>query len=486
MGFRIVKTESGKAWGDVDKSSLWARVKRGLQEGADGIADAIREVYAVLKNPVSPDLTESDCWGPHHEITEGGDVRLNRGGLVAAVAALSGARSEPDLSPDEKAKARAHLLKHYRELEMPIPASLGGEGEFTRLGALVSSEIAVESVPLGVGINVVALKDGDPDPMEVVVEIPSGKSKLGWNYTMQALQDIGQEVMERGLLGFLGHQKPENLDHEFPKPVTHWVGAKLDQLAGKLYLRGVVDKTADDLKRWIKAGSVRSTSIFGVPKLETSRGETRVVGYKALSNDWSPPGREGMSTKVIAWGEIDSIITAEGGEKVMSWEVVAKLKDLLAQGEVTLKQVAGELGLTLDAVGEAVDEKAYNDLKTASEHLAKVKEALSVAGEMDVVRVAKEASGALTEKLTGEYGKLVDAVIGEKVSGEIAQTLVRNMLKSPEGSTKEEIAGEIDKLLADEKMKSALSALHLDNPVLVGKGKEDASNPYLQPRQVRI
>ena len=439
MGFRIVKTESGKAWGDVDKSSLWARVKRGLQEGADGIADAIREVYAVLKNPVSPDLTESDCWGPHHEITEGGDVRLNRGGLVAAVAALSGARSEPDLSPDEKAKARAHLLKHYRELEMPIPASLGGEGEFTRLGALVSSEIAVESVPLGVGINVVALKDGDPDPMEVVVEIPSGKSKRGWNYTMQALQDIGQEVMERGLLGFLGHQKPENLDHEFPKPVTHWVGAKLRPAWQEgLYLRGVVDKTADDLKRWIKAGSVRSTSIFGVPKLETSGGETRVVGYKALSNDWSPPGREGMSTKVIAWGEIDSIITPEGGEKVMSWkEVVAKLKDLLAQGEVTLKQVAGELGLTLDAVGEAVDEKAYKGLKTASEHLAKVKEALSVAGEMDVVQVAKEASGALTEKLTGEYGKLVDAVKVKRCQGKCS-TLPEHA-EVAEGSTKKRL-----------------------------------------------
>ena len=89
--------------------------------------------------------------------------------------------------------------------------------------------------------------------------------------------------MSQGLPGFLGHQKPEDVDSQFPTPVTHWVGAKWEN--GRAYFRGVIDKAAADLKRWIKAHTIRQVSIFGVPKLQRVNGEYNVVDYKPLSID---------------------------------------------------------------------------------------------------------------------------------------------------------------------------------------------------------
>jgi hypothetical protein len=53
-------------------------------------------------------------------------VILNRNGLIAAVAALAGARTEegPNLTPEQKRKAARHLLRHYRNLEMDPPETL--------------------------------------------------------------------------------------------------------------------------------------------------------------------------------------------------------------------------------------------------------------------------------------------------------------------------------------------------------------------------
>ena len=178
-------------------------------------------------------------------------------------------------------------------------------GEIYAVQATISGEMRVEDVPLAPWANLEALKAGDPEPMEVVAEIPAGRSKRGWNYRPEALQAIVGEVMSQGLPGFLGHQKPEEVDHAFPTPVTHWVGALWKD--GKAYFRGVVDKAASDLKRWIKANVVRTVSIFGVPKLQQVAGETQVVDYKPLSIDWTPLGRAGMPTAVVATGEMDEI-----------------------------------------------------------------------------------------------------------------------------------------------------------------------------------
>lgn len=342
-------------------------------------------------------------------------------------------------------------------------------GEICAVQATISGEMRVEDVPLAPWANLEALKAGDPEPMEVVVEIPAGRSKRGWNYRPEALQAIVGEVMSQGLPGFLGHQKPEEVDHAFPTPVTHWVGALWKD--GKAYFRGVVDKAASDLKRWIKANVVRTVSIFGVPKLQQVAGETHVVDYKPLSIDWTPLGRAGMPTAVVAIGEMD-IITG-GGDNQMTWkELVAKLKEMLASKEVTLGQVAGEMGWKAQDVAGEIDAKWLKEVTGAVETLGKVKEALGVSGEMDVIKIASEAKKALDEKAKAEREKLIDEVLKEKVAGEMAQALVKKMLNVSENATKEQIAGEIDKLLGDETIKAAIGKFYVDKPPIIGGGKE--------------
>lgn len=102
--FKIKKsTISNKSWGSVDKSAIWQRLKAGLQESTEGTAEAIREMYAVVKAEINKDLTQTDCYGPHHEIQQDGSLVLNRGGVIAAIAALRGAKAEPNLTAEQKA-----------------------------------------------------------------------------------------------------------------------------------------------------------------------------------------------------------------------------------------------------------------------------------------------------------------------------------------------------------------------------------------------
>lgn len=358
-------------------------------------------------------------------------------------------------------------------------------GEAASIHALITGEMKPEDIPLAPGVDVNALKTGDTEPMEVVVEIPAGKSKRGWNYKPQALQKIVGEVMSQGLPGFLGHQKAEDVDTQFPQPVTHWVGGMWKD--GKAFFRGVVDKSAPDLKRWIKSKVVNTVSIFGIPKLQQSAGEIEVVDYKALSIDWTPLGRAGMPTKVVSIGEMDEILG--GGEITMTWrEILAKLNAMRMNKEVTVAQIIGEMGLTAEQIAGEMDSKWLDEVKKAVETLGKVKETLGITGEMDVVALAKEAHTALEEKRKSDHGKLVDEAIGEKVSGEMAKDLLKRMLVVPANATKEQIAGEIDKLLGDEKLKETFSKLHTDKPSYVAKGSEAAKgqNSMVSTRRVSI
>jgi len=93
---------SERDWGDVDKGSIWQTFKKAQEEGASGLASAIKEMYAVVKAPVDENLREADCWGPHHEIRSDGTLVVNRRGVIAAVGALAGARAEPNLTASEK------------------------------------------------------------------------------------------------------------------------------------------------------------------------------------------------------------------------------------------------------------------------------------------------------------------------------------------------------------------------------------------------
>lgn len=178
-------------------------------------------------------------------------------------------------------------------------------GEMDNVNAMVTN-ISPADIPLANGIDIEQLKQADNDPLEVVVEIPAGKSKRGWNYTSKSLKDIVDYTIENTLNGFLGHQKPEDVSTEFVPPVTHWIGAEMR--GDKAYFRGLIDADAKSLKRWLRTKRIQEVSIFGFPDLKknNSTGEIEVVGYEPLSIDWTPLHRPGMPTKIVGM-EMDDI-----------------------------------------------------------------------------------------------------------------------------------------------------------------------------------
>lgn len=482
MPFRIKKgTVSSRSWGEIDKSAIWQRLKAGLQEGAEGVREAIREMYAVVKAEINTDLTQGDCWGPHHEIQQDGSLVLNRGGVIAAAAALRGARAEPDLTPEQRREAEEHLRRHYRELDLTWP----GEGELVRLQAEVTGEISVQDVPLAPGVDLAALKAGDEDPLEVVVEIPAGKSRRGWTYTPRALQRIVSEIMTRTANGFLGHQKPEDVDHQFPVPVTHWVGALWRD--GKAYIRGVVDAAAKDLKRWIRAGRVKQVSIFGIPTLEHVGGETRVVDYQLLSIDWTPLDRAGMPTQVVAIGEMDSIVPTQsgGGAKVTLTELIAKLKEL----GVNARQLVGEMGWKFEDLAAEIGGDVWAGLKARAEAVGEVAVALGLAKDAkpaDVVAAARAAREAQVKAEAAEREKLVDRVIGEMVLAEAARPLVKRMFQVPEKADEAGIRKALGEMLEAADVKAALAAAFKEPVIAPVNPKREDGQGALRTRRVPI
>jgi hypothetical protein len=152
----------------------------------------------------------------------------------------------------------------------------------------------------------------------------------------------------------------------------------------------------------------------------------------------------------------------KGGKTMDFKELMQNLKGLLQTGTVTYKQVFGELGVTTELVaGEMEDIK---QAVSAKDTLDKVKVALEVTGEMDIVDMAKKAHEAVVNAEKAGFQKVVDDVVKEKVTGEMAQNLVKKMLKVEDGAAKEVISGEIDNILKDEFVKNLISQEHLDIP----------------------
>ncbi|ADD02648.1 hypothetical protein TthWC1_1552 [Thermoanaerobacter thermohydrosulfuricus WC1] len=492
MALKIAATKSRvseKAWGDVDKSTIWKRLKEALQNNEAGAKEAVKEMYAVVKAAVNAEVTQADCWGPHHEIV-GDTLVLNRQGLFAAAQALASARAEPDLTPEQKKSAAKHLVRHYRELDLVAPESiraLAGEkplpkGETVRLEVTVTGEMSVEEIPVSTAIDIQALKEGDNEPLEVVVEIPAGKSKRGWLYTPQALKRIADVVMEQGLPGFLGHQKPEDIDHEFPQPVTHWVGAKM--IGEKAYIRGVVDPSAKDLKRWIKSKAVKTVSIYGIPTLEQVGGETEVVDFQPLSIDWTPLGRAGMDTRVVAVGEMDTII-AKGGTEMRVKEALEVIRQAIIDGNLSTKKIVGEIGVDRTEILEAVGITDYDSTKKI---VGEITQLLNVENDK-IIEEVKKLKEAADNYAKLEHEQRVNKVIGEMVKeGEEAKKVVKRFLdgKIKVGATDEEIKKAVGELVEqDEVVKQILNAFY-NQPYLQTKLDDKGRVPGLVVKRVKI
>lgn len=343
------------------------------------------------------------------------------------------------------------------------------KNNMVRLHATIAGEMRVDDVPLAPWANLQTIQAGDEDPLQVVIEVPTGKSKRGWNYTPQALQRIVGEVMSQGLPGFKGHQKAENVDTEFPDPVTHWVGAKFEN--GKAYFRGVVDKAATDLKRWIRAKTIRQVSIFGQPKLQQAAGEVSVIDYRPLSIDWTPLNRAGMPTSIVAMGEMDAIggemddYNSGGGNEGMKRtlkEILDELKQTMQANGTNFAAVAGEMGWQFQDIAPQLGGDQYAAMQTAQQAVGEMATLFGLAKDAkpaDVLAAVKTAREAQTNATKTQRDQLIDKVVGEMVVAEAARPLVKRLLTVPEGADEAAIKKLVGEMLEQPDVKQAIGGM---------------------------
>lgn len=359
---------------------------------------------------------------------------------------------KPLVAVMEMATAEADLMD-------PGPVTLYNAGD-------VVGEMSASSIPVGRGIDVAALKEGDDDPYEVVVRIDAGKSKRGWNYTQKALQKYVGEVMNGGLPGYKGHMKPEDLAFKFIDPATHWVGALVQGESN--FFRGIVDRDEPKLKRQIRTRRVDQVSIYGTPHLQKVAGEIHVVDADPISIDWTPKKRAGMETRIVAEGEMD-VRLGPGEEPVgeqKEEEIVADMtvEQLFAEARklgVKPEQAIGEMGWTPEQVIKGLDGGFDVIAKTAdSAKYAEFEKAVATVGEMaevlglgkdakveDIVSRAKEAKTAYDKQNADSHDQTVEKVIGEMVANEDVRPVVKDVLKVERGADEADIKKAVGEIM---------------------------------------
>jgi len=107
------------SWADVNKIELKNMLKDKLDAKEQGIEDVINEVFALVK---SMDNVADWQW-PHHVVKDG-KVLLNVNGLKTSALFLLKPASSKNLTTDQRTSIAAHILKHYKEIQMKEPDKL--------------------------------------------------------------------------------------------------------------------------------------------------------------------------------------------------------------------------------------------------------------------------------------------------------------------------------------------------------------------------
>lgn len=364
----------------------------------------------------------------------------------------------------------------------------------------------IELIPVSKNIDIEALKKDDENYVEVVAEIPVSTSKRGWNYTEKAIKDVVNDVNDGKVIGIRGHQEAKNIGTEFPNISTIWTGAIYDDKNKMAKVRGIIDKSDEDLKRWVKSGVIKNVSIFGEASLKKNKDKSiDVTGYKTMSIDWTPPERNGMKTTVKVYkkasgemadvmfdsmivGELDgsfeelreglatSLNTYFGSTSENStyvWikrtyedncicEVSDNEKNTLYNVQFGQNNDNIELG-SITQVKEVVsyepvnsgEMEGNNDMaKNENNNNVEIKEVIpedlkKVIGEMkseDLENILKDYKIIKEKEAKIVYGEMVDKVLGEEIQNEEIKTLIKD-LYTFKGIDEKAIKGEIAEVL---------------------------------------
>ena len=180
-------------------------------------------------------------------------------------------------------------------------------GPVTGCTMRICGQMSPDSIPVSAAIDLAAMKEGDPDPLEVVVEIEFGEAnpaKDGTIFQRSFFEEFCASIDKRPLGGGEGHIDPATINFAKRHFGTYWVGYQLD--ADRAYFRGYVDRDETKLKRDIRAGLIQEVSVYGKIRFQKVDKAWHAVGCpEPWSLDWTDPGRQGMKTRLVATGQME-------------------------------------------------------------------------------------------------------------------------------------------------------------------------------------
>lgn len=311
-----------------------------------------------------------------------------------------------------------------------------------------------------VPVNPQLLKDiakGDENPMFVTIEVLNeSTSNNGRRWTREAILQVAETINAEHPDGYWGHLKTEERSTKFPDPTTVWLGAKVEEVNGKvhLYAKGYVLPEAKPVRSYLEkakaAGKHVAVSVYGKTYAMTKAGLTDMRNFVLESIDWARPKSAGLNTlgKFVITAEMtdDSNKLEEGENNEMTREEV--LRTATAD---EIKELNSEV--VSEMTQEAVSAKEAEYEAVVSE-MTEVREALAVEDDKSLSEVVKEMVEEREALVQQNRQHALDAKLNE-----IESPAARNVIKSlvvAEMTADEDVAGAVDRVLASDTGKGVI------------------------------
>jgi len=323
-----------------------------------------------------------------------------------------------------------------------------------------NSDIQLEDIPVSEAVNLEEMLEQDDDPLQVIVYIGKEDYEDEYEFSDEAMESMVKQINNNTVNGYLGHRNDEELATKFPDIATAWVGAVYKEEESRVYVRGVIDASQDNLKRWIRTGRTKQVSILGWLVAEERPNQKPLVQEIELSSiDWTPLDHQGMDTGLVL-----TKMKNKEGKTVMKIkkEELKKMIDSFEEEEIELEKINQKLNTKAE--------------EPANELLAKLRDLLGVEEEAGKDRVFEEVNEVLSlatrmkevqaEKELEEKKEKVEKMIAEKAEDESLKKLTMKMVSfDVENESYEEIEEKVDKFVSDEEIKSMVGRMMVETPV---------------------
>ncbi len=284
----------------------------------------------------------------------------------------------------------------------------------------------------------------DEDPCQVIVRVPAavGQKGAGAYYGPRIIKQMGEDILAQIVPGYEGHT-PE-CDRQYVKrPIaTYWIGSLYNEEEEALYVRGLVAKSADQLKLEIRAGVINQVSLYGPVQYEWTykedgTGYLNVIDFKFESLDWTPPNMAGMPT---------SVVTKEMEGQDMDLKALVKLA--MEKG-YTVEQLVAEMDSKKTVIASEMVKKLATHTKIAAEiNQIADKELTDDELVQWVLDLVAKANVSAADAITTLVKEAVSAVVTDVAAQQDVTSVVAEMLGNTKGKTKEQIASEVSAILA--------------------------------------